>query len=53
MSESFIYKNPTFTPEVRAEDLLSRMTLREKIAQLDMKFGSNYCTETEEVDRCS
>lgn len=53
MSESVIYKNPSFSAEERAEDLLSRMTLREKIAQLDMKFGSNYCTETEEVDRCS
>ncbi len=53
MSESVLYKDASFTPEERAEDLLSRMTLREKIAQLDMKFGSNYCTETEEVDRWS
>ena len=47
------YKNPELSPEERAEDLLSRMTLREKIAQLDMKFGSKYCTETEDVDGCS
>ena len=53
MTESPKYKNPALSPEERAEDLLSRMTLREKIAQLDMKFGSKYCTETEEVDCCS
>ena len=53
MSDIPVYKNPGFSPEERAEDLLSRMTLREKIAQLDMKFGSKYCTETEEVDGCS
>lgn len=34
MSESFIYKIPTFTPEERAEDLLSRMSLREKLLSL-------------------
>lgn len=28
------YKNPYLSPEVRAEDLISRMTLREKIGQL-------------------
>lgn len=53
MSDYIKYKDPALTPEERAEDLLSRMTLREKIAQLDMKFGSKYCTETEEVDHCS
>ncbi len=53
MSEYIKYKDPAFSPEERAEDLLSRMTLREKIAQLDMKFGSNYCTEKEENDNCS
>ena len=37
-------KKPALSVEERAEDLLSRMTLREKIAQLDMKFGSKYCT---------
>lgn len=47
------YKNPALSPEERAEDLLSEMTLREKIAQLDMKFGSKYCTETEPADHCS
>ena len=39
------YQNPNLPVSERVEDLLSRMTLREKIAQLDMKFGSNYCTE--------
>lgn len=53
MIENPRYKNPDFSAEERAEDLLSRMTLREKIAQLDMKFGSNYCTETEPADHCS
>lgn len=47
------YKNSALSAEERAEDLLSRMTLREKIAQLDMKFGSKYCTETEPADHCS
>ncbi len=53
MSDYIKYKDAAITPEERAEDLLSRMTLREKIAQLDMKFGSNYCTEKEDVDNCS
>ncbi len=53
MSDYIKYKDSTLAPEERAEDLLSRMTLREKIAQLDMKFGSSYCTETEEADHCS
>ncbi len=53
MSQEIIYKNPEYTPEERAEDLLSRMTLREKIAQLDMKFGNNYCTEKDPADSCS
>lgn len=53
MSDYIKYKDPAISPEERAEDLLSRMTLREKIAQLDMKFGSNYCTEKEDVDNCS
>ena len=53
MIDSPKYKNSSLSPEERAEDLLGRMTLREKIAQLDMKFGSNYCTEIEENDNCS
>ncbi len=53
MSDYIKYKDPSLSPEERTEDLLSRMTLREKIAQLDMKFGSNYCTEREDSDNCS
>ena len=32
------YKNPQLTPEERAEDLVSRMTLREKIGQLTQRL---------------
>ncbi|MBQ7100062.1 MAG: glycoside hydrolase family 3 protein, partial [Clostridia bacterium] len=53
MSEILKYKDPSLSVEERAEDLLSRMTLREKIAQLDMKFGSKYCTEPDPNDNCS
>ena len=53
MSDKLIYQDPKYTPEERAEDLLSRMTLREKIAQLDMKFGNNYCTDKDPDDSCS
>lgn len=53
MSDYIKYKDSSLSQEERAEDLLSRMTTREKIAQLDMKFGSNYCTEKEDVDNCS
>ena len=45
------YKNPALAPEVRAEDLISRMTLREKIGQLTQRlygFGI-YRREGEEV----
>jgi beta-glucosidase len=31
-----VYKNPLFSTEIRVEDLLSRMTLEEKIGQLNM-----------------
>ena len=53
MNDNLIFKNPSYTPEERAADLLSRMTLREKIAQLDMKFGNNYCTEKDTNHSCS
>ncbi len=32
------YKNPNLSPEQRAEDLLSRMTLREKVGQLTQRL---------------
>jgi len=33
-----IYQNPAFSPEERAADLLSRMTLREKVGQLTQRL---------------
>ncbi len=33
-----LYENPNKTPRERAEDLLSRMTLREKVGQLNQKL---------------
>ena len=33
------YKNPSLSPEERAKDLLSRMTIREKIAQMTLITG--------------
>ena len=32
------YQNPALLPEIRAEDLISRMTLREKIGQLTQRL---------------
>ena len=46
-----LYKNPTLSPETRADDLISRMTLREKIGQLTQRlygFGI-YRREGEEI----
>ncbi|MBE6870857.1 MAG: beta-glucosidase [Ruminococcaceae bacterium] len=37
-----IYKDATKTPEQRAEDLLSRMTLHEKVGQLIMQQGTSW-----------
>ncbi len=53
MTETFKYQNPSLPAEERADDLLSRMTLREKIAQLDMKFGTKYCTVVDPNHGCS
>lgn len=39
MSE--IYKNPSYTPEERTKDLLSRMTVEEKIGQMCQVDGRN------------
>lgn len=41
----FPYQNPELDTEERLDDLMSRMTLKEKIGQLDMKFGNEYCTK--------
>ena len=37
------YKNPSLSPEERAEDLLSLMTLEEKVAQIEkhIEGGNN------------
>ena len=45
------YKNPALTPEQRADDLLSRMTLREKVGQLTQRlYGfSSYTRQGEEI----
>ena len=39
------YQNPNLDIEKRLDDLMERMTLEEKIGQLDMKFGNEYCTK--------
>lgn len=46
-----IYKNPAYSPEARAEDLISRMTLREKVGQLTQKlYGfSSYTRDGAEI----
>ena len=36
------YKNPALTPEERARDLLSRMTLQEKIGQINITRGVEF-----------
>ena len=45
------YKNPSLSPEIRADDLLRRMTLREKIGQLTQGlYGFNiYRREGDEI----
>lgn len=47
------YKNPALSVEERLDDLMGRMTLEEKIAQLDMKFGNKYCTKPDPNHGCS
>ena len=47
------YRDPSLPVETRVEDLLGRMTLEEKIGQLDMKFGNHYCTKPDPAHRCS
>lgn len=38
-AQSLAYRNPILTPEERAEDLLKRMTLEEKVGQLLCPMG--------------
>ena len=40
------YKDPSLSPEVRAADLLSKMTLEEKVAQIDLLRGVDYSYES-------
>lgn len=47
-----IYKNPEYSPEQRADDLISRMTLREKVGQLSQRLHGIDCytREADQVD---
>ncbi|MBR4727727.1 MAG: glycoside hydrolase family 3 C-terminal domain-containing protein [Clostridia bacterium] len=47
------YQNPALSVEERLDDLMARMTLEEKIAQLDLKFGNEYCTRIDPHHRLS
>lgn len=47
------YKDPALSPETRAEDLLGRMTLEEKVAQMDMIRGVELATKVHEAHFCS
>ena len=47
------YKNPALTPEERARDLLSRMTLEEKIAQINIVRGTNFHEDSDRTDCCT
>lgn len=46
------YKNPALSPEERAENLLSFMTLEEKVAQIDILRGVEYATVPNPVNHC-
>jgi beta-glucosidase len=47
------YLDSSLSPEVRAEDLLSRMTLEEKVAQLDIFRGVEFTTKPHKIHNCS
>lgn len=47
------YKDSTLSPLQRAEDLLSRMTLEEKVAQMDMIRGVELATKVHEAHFCA
>ena len=46
------YKNSALSPEERAEDLLSLMTLEEKVAQIDILRGVEYATVPSTLNHC-
>ncbi len=47
------YLDASLSPEARAEDLLSRMTLEEKVAQLDIFRGVEFTTKPHKIHNCS
>ncbi|MGI5893023.1 MAG: glycoside hydrolase family 3 N-terminal domain-containing protein [Candidatus Merdivicinus sp.] len=47
------YQNPDLPVEERVKDLLGRMTLEEKVAQLDMTRGVKFATIKSAYQRCS
>ena len=47
------YKNPALTPEERAEDLLSLMTLEEKVAQMDIIRGVEFSEKPHPLYHCA
>ncbi len=46
------YKNPSLSPDERAEDLLALMTLEEKVAQIDILRGVEYATVPSTLNHC-
>ena len=49
---NYKYKNPALSPEERAENLLSLMTLEEKVAQIDILRGVEYATVPSTLNHC-
>ena len=47
------YKNPSLSPEVRAENLLSLMTIEEKVAQMDIIRGVEFSTKPHKLYHCA
>jgi len=45
-NESSIYRNPNAPIEERTQDLLKKMTLKEKVRQLDQYFGTSFMSKT-------
>ncbi|MBR2875955.1 MAG: beta-glucosidase, partial [Clostridia bacterium] len=47
------YKNASLSPEERAKSLLSLMTLEEKVAQMDIIRGVEFCTKPHKLYHCA